>query len=141
MTNRLQFRGTNVNGQIDRAGVLFDTIRIDEIRIITNRILYATFTDNPEKAIWPIKFAPTPFGETNFTGTNIFISGFEGTNYIDPILYPARNRLTNGQTFNGWTVTSNHVYVQTNSVLAYSDTNILLLRTGVVARTLKDLLS
>ncbi len=136
VTNRLQFRGTNVNGEIDPAGVLFDTVRVDEIEVITNKILYATFTDDPAKAIWPIKFAPTPFGETNFTGTNIFLGGFERTNFTNVAIFPFANRLITTQAFDGWLVTSNHVFVQTNVALGYSDTNVLFLRTGVVERVL-----
>ena len=61
------------------AGIYLDTIRMDEVEITTNSLLYATFTDDTLKAFEPIKFAPPPFGDTTFVGTNKFISGFEGT--------------------------------------------------------------
>ncbi len=122
-----------------REGMFIDTVRMDEIQISTNSLLYATFTDDALKAPLPIKFALPPFGDTNYVGTNRFISGFEGTNggnFGNPSIYTNRNLFTNGQTFDGWRVTSNSVFVQTNNSLAYSDTNYLLLRTGTVQRVL-----
>jgi subtilisin-like proprotein convertase family protein len=121
-TNRLEIDGTTQGSM----GVMFDTIRIDEVELATNSTLYATFTDDPGKAIWPIKFAPPPFGETNFTGTNLFVSGFENTT--------GGVKLSN-TTFVGWRVLTNNVIVS-NSAVAYSGTNFLLLRTGSVSRTL-----
>ena len=118
-----------------------DTVRMDEVELITNGTLYATFTDDTLKALLPIKFAPPPFGDTNYVGTNIFISGFEGTNgglFTNRLVYTNFNVFTNGQTYDGWRVTTNTVYVQTNNALAYSDTNFLLLRTGRVSRVLSN---
>ena len=137
--NRVEIRA--VNWPQPQTGVLFDTLRIDEVEVITNSLLYATFTDDTLKALLPIKFAPPPFGDTNYVGTNIFISGFEGTNggdFSNPLVYTNRNLFTNGESYDGWLVTTNNVYVETNSALAYSDTNFLLLRTGSVARVLSN---
>ena len=116
--------------------MFIDTVRMDEVQITTNSLLYATFTEDTLKAFLPIKFAPPPFGDTNFVGTNKFISGFEGTNggnFSNPLIYTNANLFTNGQPYDGWRVTTNNVYVATNNALAYSDTNYLLLRTGNVS--------
>jgi hypothetical protein len=126
-SNITPLRFSSVSPSGGSAGMFIDTIRMDEVDVRTNAVLYATFTDDPLKAFLPIKFAPPPFGDTNFNGTNLFISGFEGT---------AAGVYTNGQQFIGWKVRTNSVYVQSNNVAAYSDTNYLLLRTGIVTRVL-----
>lgn len=122
-------------------GIFLDTIHLDEVEITTNSLLYATFTDDTLKALLPIKFAPPPFGDTNFVSTNKFISGFEGTNgtvFTNKLIYTNANLFTNGESYDGWLVTSNNVYVQTNDAFAYSGTNFLLLRTGTVSRVLSN---
>ena len=133
---RVEFVSTYTANSI--AGMYVDTIRMDEVQISTNSLLYATFTDDTLKAFEPIKFAPPPFGDITFVATNKFISGFEGTNsnFSNPLIYTNANLLTNGQSHDRWLVTSNNVYVETNNVFAYSDTNYLLLRTGTIARVL-----
>ncbi|HTD67193.1 MAG TPA: S8 family serine peptidase, partial [Candidatus Limnocylindria bacterium] len=98
--NRVEIRA--VSWPQPQTGVLFDTIRIDEVEVTTNSLLYATFTDDTLKALLPIKFAPPPFGDTNFFGTNRFINGLEGTNggnFDNPNIYTNRNLFTNGQSF------------------------------------------
>jgi subtilisin-like proprotein convertase family protein len=109
-------------------GIYIDTVRMEEVKLVTNSTLYATFTEDLSKLPVPIKFAPPPFGDTNFRGTNVFISGFEtGTN---------ANVFTNGQQFDGWTVLTNSVFIRTNASIAYSGTNSLLLRRGIISRTI-----
>jgi subtilisin-like proprotein convertase family protein len=145
ITTSMVFRATSIVTRLEvravswpqpQTGVLFDTFRIDEVEISTNRHLYATFTDDASKALQPLKFALPPFGETNFNGTNILVSGFENPNGPDFSGYTNANTFTKGQPFAGWLVTSNSIYIQTNNVLAYSDTNFVFLRTGVVSRSL-----
>jgi hypothetical protein len=108
--------------------MFIDTVRMDEVELITNGMLYATFTDNPAKALVPIKFAVPPFSDTNFSGTNILISGFENT---------AGGLKASNTSFVGWNVLTNTVIVSNNNALAYSDTNFLLLGTGSVSRVLQ----
>ncbi|HMJ89981.1 MAG TPA: proprotein convertase P-domain-containing protein [Candidatus Acidoferrum sp.] len=137
ITTRVAFVSTGTGFPAE--GILLDTIRMDEVTVMTNGALYATFTEDAAKFPMSIKFAPPPFGDTNFVGTNVFISGFEGTNgsvFTNTLVFTNANRFTNGESFDGWLVRSNSVYVQTNSGLAYSDTNFLFLRTGAVARVL-----
>ena len=126
-STRVGFTSTWNGPGFTNAGIVLDTIHFDQVQIVTNNTLYATFTDDPAKAFTPIKFAEPPFGDTNFVMTNVFISGFEGTN---------GGVYTNGQQFVGWTVQTNNVYLQSDNALAYSDTNFLMLRTGAVTRVL-----
>jgi len=137
---RVGFRQFNPASPAIPGGMFIDTVRMDEVEIITNSLLYATFTDDPLKALLPIKFAPPPFGDTNFVSTNVFISGFEDTNFgiFSYPLYTNANLFTNTESYDGWLVTTNRVYVQTNNALAYSDTNYLFVRTGSVARVLSN---
>jgi subtilisin-like proprotein convertase family protein len=107
-------------------GMLLDTVRIDEFQVFTNSTLYTTFTEDTTKLPIPIKFAPPPFGDTTYIGTNVPISGFE-------LVTNRAMRFTNSEQFDGWTVLTNSVLVMSNSGVAYSSNNYLLLRTGVVS--------
>jgi subtilisin-like proprotein convertase family protein len=123
---RVVFRSVNPSG--GSGGMFIDTVRMDEVELVTNGTLYATFTDDSAKATLPIKFALPPFSETNFTDTNFFISGFENT--------PGGVYGTNTP-FVGWQVLTNSVLVSNNAAFAYSDTNWLVLGTGSVSRVLR----
>jgi subtilisin-like proprotein convertase family protein len=126
-SNMTTVRFRSKNPSTGAGGMFIDTIKLDEVQVGTNSTLYATFTEDPAKFPVPIKFAPPPFGETNFRGTNVFISGFE----------VATNRAyMNGEFLDSWLTFTNTVYVESNNAIAYSDTNYLYLRTGGVRRVL-----
>ena len=114
----------NALSSANDGGILLDTIRMDEVQLITNGTLYATFTDDGLKAFLPIKFAPPPFGDTNFVGVSRSVSDFERA---VPGFYASN------QTFDVWKVQTNAVIVSNANWLAYSETNFLVLRTGAVS--------
>jgi subtilisin-like proprotein convertase family protein len=94
--------------------------------IITRGIAYATFSEDTNKALIPIKFATPPFG-TNTTGFGNLVSDFEGwapTNYFAPML------------LDGWSILANKVTVLSDLLQARSGTNFLNLRDGKILRTL-----
>ncbi len=92
-------------------------------------IYYANFTENQQLSPVPIKFAVPPFAPTNTaTTTNIYaVSDFETA--------PA-GVYTNGSTFEGWTVTRNTVEVTNDPPTAYSGSQYLALKSGIVERFL-----
>ncbi|MDB6124021.1 MAG: Peptidase and in kexin sedolisin [Pedosphaera sp.] len=100
--------------------------------VISRGIAYATFSENTNKALIPIKFATPPFG-TNTTGLGNPVSDFEGITMTNG----ARTYFAGGAPLpDGWTVVSNKVTVQTDPLLARSGTNFLNLRDGRISRFL-----
>jgi subtilisin-like proprotein convertase family protein len=102
--------------------------------ILTNAVLtnlvYATFTDDTNLALVPIKFA-TPATNADYTLTNQFISGFEGvSNVLNTVDFTA------GDQFDGWTVITNFATVLNAPPLAHTGTNLLVLRSASLTRTL-----
>ena len=93
--------------------------------VVSGVLIYATFSENTNLALVPIKFAIPPFA-TNLPGVRVRYdaSSFEGnppgtyTNFVD-----------------GWTVTTNSVDVS-NAGAAHTGTNFLDLGLGAISRTL-----
>ncbi|MEO6183213.1 MAG: proprotein convertase P-domain-containing protein, partial [Verrucomicrobiota bacterium] len=96
-----------------------------EVQIVSGALIYATFSENTNLALVPIKFAIPPFA-TNPPGSRVTFdsSSFESdlpgtyTNFVD-----------------GWTVTTNSVDVS-NAAVAHTGTNYLDLGIGAISRTL-----
>ena len=102
--------------------------------ILTNAVLtnlvYATFTDDTNLALVPIKFA-TPATNADYSLTNELISSFETvTNAHRTVDFTA------GAQFDGWTVVTNFATVLNAPPLAHTGTNLLVLRSASLTRTL-----
>ncbi|MEO6036046.1 MAG: proprotein convertase P-domain-containing protein, partial [Verrucomicrobiota bacterium] len=96
-------------------------------QVLSGDIVYATFSENTNLALVPIKFALPPFA-TNLPGSNVttfFTSGFET---VAPGNYSG--------SVDGWTITTNSVDVIADATRAHSGTNFLSLGTGGIRRTL-----
>jgi subtilisin family serine protease/subtilisin-like proprotein convertase family protein len=90
----------------------------------SNDVAFAYFTEDPRLAATPIKFAPPPFANLDWTGTPIFASDFEN---VGLGIY------TPGMVVDGWRVASNQVNVVTNEL---TESNIMALGEGAIAREL-----
>ncbi len=96
--------------------------------LFSGQIIYTIFSENTNRAIVPIKFAPPPFaivsGASNLT---LLTSGFEGQ---------TAGAYTNGQSVDGWIVTNNQVGLISDPALAQAGSNFLALSSGTIMRTL-----
>ena len=93
---------------------------------VATNFVYLSFTEDTNKTVTPIKFAPTPFvPQTNFTP--VLTDSFEAYN-------PPQTYSQVGPGFGSWVVATNSVDIVTNPP-AYDGTNSLQLSNGVVAIT------
>ena len=99
--------------------------------VVSHTLHYATFTENTNYALVPIKYAPTPFApSTNITTT--LLSDFEGASPGD---YPS------GQIADAWNVLANRVTImntnaQGNPAFANTGIQALNLRNGQIEQDL-----
>lgn len=91
---------------------------------------YLNFTEDTNEAFLPIKFAPTPFQSTNDMVVPVFSNDFSGVAVV------GQEDFTNGQVFDGWSVTNGSVTVVSNLQYAAGGTNFLALSTGTITRQL-----
>ncbi|MDB6018821.1 MAG: Peptidase and in kexin sedolisin [Pedosphaera sp.] len=94
---------------------------------INRAINYATFSEDTNKALVPIKFAIPPFGGTNVAGGSAPLSDFETSAPGDYLAVTG---------VDGWTVLSNKVTVLSDPTQARTGSNYLGLRNGSISRTL-----
>ncbi|HAB15331.1 MAG TPA: S8 family serine peptidase [Verrucomicrobiota bacterium] len=94
-------------------------------RPVTNT-LFATFSDNTNRANELIKFVPPPFSGQLEEGKVLSVDDFER---VEARAYDP------GTTFQGWEVFSNLVAVIEDSALAYQGSKFLALSNGVARRT------
>ncbi|MBN8248984.1 MAG: hypothetical protein J0L84_16265, partial [Verrucomicrobia bacterium] len=87
--------------------------------------LFATFSENTNRAFEKIKFVPPPFAGQVEGEQLLSLDDFE---QVRPDVYPA------GESFRGWQVVSNAVEVVQDSLIAYRGLNYLALSNGVVNR-------
>ncbi|MEO7298709.1 MAG: S8 family serine peptidase [Verrucomicrobiota bacterium] len=97
--------------------------------ILSGQLVYATFSENTNLALVPIKFALPPFG-TNLPGSNVVV--FMTSDFETEI----PGTFATGSTVDGWSVVTNSVAVENLPGVAYSGSNYLNLGNGAVARTL-----
>jgi subtilisin-like proprotein convertase family protein len=106
---------------------------------------YFTFTENPDQAQTPVKFAGQPYDLFDF-GSNYFLSDFESATNGDYFAYTSPSNIPDA--FGGWNLFTNDVFVGTNilhmtsnqvSVVtdpwtAQSGSNYLALANGSITR-------
>lgn len=118
---------TDVVIVMNEGGQSIATAWIYQATILSGQIVYATFSENTNLALVPIKFAIPPFA-TNIPGSNVvtfMTSDFETetpgsfTTIVD-----------------GWSVVTNSVSVENLPGVAYSGSNYLNLGSGTIRRTL-----
>ena len=91
---------------------------------------FLNFTEDASQAFLPIKFAPTPYQSSNDVVTPVFSNDFSGVSVV------GQEDFTNGQVFDGWTVTNGTVTVVSNLQYAAGGTNFLALSTSTITRNL-----
>jgi subtilisin-like proprotein convertase family protein len=103
-TNKMEI--VSVGQGADASGVMFDTVRIDEIEIKTNLYIYTTFTENTNLTDTPIKFGQPPYtNSVSPLSRPVLDDGFDfGYNGTAPFGF-------SGCCISGWTVESGDIDV------------------------------
>jgi subtilisin family serine protease/subtilisin-like proprotein convertase family protein len=78
-STRVAFSGVSPAGS---QGIFIDTVKMEEIEIVTNLFLYTTFTENTNLTVTPIKFGIPPF--TNSPNPSLGFVLNDGFEFLSP---------------------------------------------------------